>query len=64
VNIELRDYVDGLVRQCGLQYRSDGIRVIIREHMAIFSKRNARNPALTPLDVAVNDNLITEEKNE
>jgi len=36
-------------------YCSDGIREIIREHRAIFSKGNDRNQALTPEDVAVNE---------
>ena len=38
-------------------YCSDsiGIRAIIHEHRAVFSKRIDRSQALTPLDVAVNE---------
>lgn len=54
VNIELRDYLDWLVNERGFLTRSDALRVIICEHMAVFSKETDRSLALTPLDAVAN----------
>ena len=55
VNIELRDYLDQLVIERGLSTRSDALRAIIHEHMALFSKKIDRNLALTPLEPVANE---------
>jgi metal-responsive CopG/Arc/MetJ family transcriptional regulator len=57
VNVELRDYLDKLVYERGFSNRSDGLRTIIREHSAVFSKRVDGSKALTPLNVMVNDDV-------
>ena len=56
VENELCNYLDKLAEERGFLTRSDAIRAIIREHRAVFSDTIDRNQALTPLDVAVNDN--------
>jgi len=56
VENELCNYLDKLAEERGFLTRSDAIRVIIREHRAVFSKRIDGSKALTPLNVMVNDN--------
>lgn len=56
VENELCNYLDKLAEERGFLTRSDTIRVIIREHMAVFSKRIDGSKALTPLNDMVNDN--------
>ena len=56
VTVELRDYLDKLVYERGFSNRSNGLRTIIREHRAVFSKRVDGSKALTPLEIVTNDN--------
>ena len=56
VDIKLRDYLDKLIEDRGFVSRSDAVRAVIGEHRTVFCKMIDRNPALTPLDIVVNDN--------
>lgn len=62
VDVELRNYLDKLVDERGLLNRSDAIRTAISEHRAIFSERNNRSSALTPLDDVVIGNYCRGKK--
>lgn len=55
VLVEMRDYLDSLVVEHGLATRSDALRLVICDHMDVFSQEIDRNKALTLQDVEVND---------
>ena len=55
VDVEIRDYLDRLVEEHGLETRSDALRLVISEHRAVFSQKTDGSRALTPHEAGTND---------
>jgi len=56
VDLDMLNYIDGLVNSRGFSCRSDAVRSIISEHQRLFSTKTGGNTVLTPFENPMNGN--------